>query len=261
MDDSAVIHSRDNARYKLLQRIARNRVDKRCLLEGVHVCQEWLRHSGQPELAVFDVEQLSQQAELQALDQLILPQRRLFLAPALFRRLSHLEGDQGVCFVIKPTQPLLPEKITHSCVWLDRVQDPGNVGSILRSSAAAGIRHVYLSLGCARVWTPKVLRSAQGAHFALQLYEGQNLQQLLPRLAVPLLVSSLEQAVSLYEQALPPEAVWLFAHEGQGASADLLQAAQLRVRIPQDNAVESLNVAAAAAVCLFEHKRQQLRAS
>jgi TrmH family RNA methyltransferase len=114
-----------------------------------------------------------------------------------------------------------------------------------------------LSQGCAQAWSPKVLRSGQGAHFALRVHEHADLASLVQRLDVPLAVTTLERGRSLYDVDLRRPCVWLFGNEGQGVAADLLACATTRIRIPQDRAVESLNVAAAAAICLFEQRRQQ----
>src|SRR5690606_4396398 len=124
------------------------------------------------------------------------------------------------------------------------------------TAAAAGIDQAFLSPGCAGAWSPKVLRSAQGAHFAMRLYEEVDLAALHARLRVPLMATALEQAQSLYQQPLPRECAWLMGNEGQGVAAELLDLADCRVFIPQAAGVESLNVAAAAAICLFEQRRQ-----
>jgi TrmH family RNA methyltransferase len=181
------------------------------------------------------------------------------LPPKLLVGLSSI-ATPGVIFVVQPPVPVLPATIAESCLILDRVQDPGNVGTLLRTAAAAGLERVLLSSGCAAAWSPKVLRSAQGAHFVLQLHEQVDLiREGLGRLRVPLVVTALQNAVSLYEAELPARCAWVFGHEGQGVALELMRAAQLCIRIPHEaNKVESLNVAAAAAICLFEHRRRFL---
>ena len=144
---------------------------------------------------------------------------------------------------------------------LDGVQDPGNVGTLLRTCAAAGIKRVFLATGTAAAWSSKVLRSGQGAHFAMQIHEHVDLLALLPRLSVPLIATALDGSQDLYDADLPERCAWVFGHEGQGVAGELLAAAALRVRIAHEaGAVESLNVGAAAAICLFEHRRRFRRA-
>jgi TrmH family RNA methyltransferase len=252
------IASRDNPLVKGLQRVAAaaGRRDAQVLLDGVHLCQAWLRHHGVPVRALFDAARLDR-PEIDALVRALPAQVCTSLDSRLLRALASVESDQGVVFLVQPPQAPLPERIEEPCLLLDRVQDPGNVGALMRTCAAAGIRRVLLSEGCAAAWSPKVLRSAQGAHFAMALHEHVALEQAVTRLAVPLVATALHDAVSLYEAELPARCAWVFGHEGQGVSPVLLDAAALRVRIPHDaEAVESLNVAAATAICLFEHRRR-----
>ncbi|QEA14428.1 RNA methyltransferase [Comamonas flocculans] len=134
-------------------------------------------------------------------------------------------------------------------VVLDRVQDAGNVGSILRSSAAFGFTQIAALKGTALLWSPKVLRAGMGAHFALRLVEGLELAA-LDALAVPLLATSSHQGEWLHRARLPWPCGWLLGHEGQGVSPALQARAACHIRIAQPGGEESLNVAAAAAICL-----------
>jgi TrmH family RNA methyltransferase len=252
------IASRGNPLIKSLQRLAAaaGRRDSQILLDGVHICQAWLRHYGAPMRALFDVARLGH-PEIAGLVSALPTEICVSLETRLLHALASVESDQGVVFVVQPPQLALPPTIDESCVLLDRVQDPGNVGTLMRSCAAAGIPRILLSEGCAAVWSPKVLRSAQGAHFALALHEHVALDTMLPLLAIPLVATALQESISLYDANLPPRCAWVFGHEGQGVDLALLHAANLRVRIPHDTqAVESLNVAVAAAICLFEQRRR-----
>jgi TrmH family RNA methyltransferase len=143
---------------------------------------------------------------------------------------------------------------------LDQVQDPGNVGTVLRTAVAVGLEAVYLTPGCASVWSQKVLRSAQGAHFSIQIHEQVDGVALLEKAALPVLVTSLgPDAQDLYESSLPDQGIWVFGNEGQGVSPALLTKANQCLFIPQAPGVESLNVAIATALCLYEQRRQHSR--
>ena len=251
------VASRENPLFKSLLRTAGHagRRGEPALLEGVHLCQAWLQHAGPPALAVFDAER-ADRPELAALLGGLPPERVALLEPRLLRSLESVDAGQGVLFAVDPPRPALPARLDRACVWLDRIQDPGNLGTLLRTAAAAGISQAYLSPGCAGAWSPKVLRGAQGAHFAMRLYEDCDLAALHARLRVPLIATALDDARSLYDEPLPRECAWLLGNEGQGVAAELLGLADRRVFIPQAAGVESLNVAAAAAICLFEHRRQ-----
>ena len=141
-------------------------------------------------------------------------------------------------------------------VVLDRLQDAGNVGSILRSAAALGVAQVLALKGTAALWSPKVLRAGMGAHFALHLIEGLD-ETALAGLRVPLVGTSSHGGSLLRDAALPRPCAWVFGHEGQGVSAALQARCTLTVRIPQPGGEESLNVAAAAAICLYESAVRQ----
>lgn len=262
------IASRDNADYRLLVRTLagrrlpgeRKEAVARVALEGIHLCESWLDRFGQPELAFFDAERLSH-AEIAALLATVESNRIRVCTSALMRGASQVVHGQGVIFIGQAPNPVAPERIAENSLWLDRVQDPGNMGTLFRTAAAAGIRQVFVSTGCVAAWSPKVLRSAQGAHFVLHIHEGQDLAALCERLDIPLLATALDGAVPLYKADLPAAAAWIFGNEGQGVAPALLARADLRVFIPQDPAVESLNVGVAAGICLFEQRRRMLVSS
>ncbi|NGM88410.1 RNA methyltransferase [Parapusillimonas sp. SGNA-6] len=256
------ITSRDNPLYKRVLRLATGKRDiggddtRRVVLEGVHLCQAWLQHRGLPELALFDETLLHTHAELQDLAAALRADQCIGLDPRLAKSLSQVEHGQGVYFVVEPASAPVPARIACNSLWLDRIQDPGNIGTLLRTAAAAGIEHAFLSTGCAAAWSPKVLRSAQGAHFVLSISEHLDLRSEARKLAIPAVATALHDAQSLYQTALPAKCAWFFGNEGQGVAPELMALARLRVFIPQVRDVESLNVAVAAGVCLFEQRRQ-----
>ena len=134
-------------------------------------------------------------------------------------------------------------------VVLDRVQDAGNVGSILRSASAFGFRQVVALKGAAALWSQKVLRAGMGAHFGLHLVEGASVEQ-VQALQLPLITTSSHQGALIQNTQLPWPCAWAMGHEGQGVSEVLQSMSSLSVRIGQPGGEESLNVAAAAAICL-----------
>lgn len=253
------ISSRDNPFYRQLQRLAEGKPARgthQVLIEGSHLCQAWFERFGAPVTAIFDQALLVNESAPPQWEGLA-PDRCVSLDTSLARGLSQVVHGPGLFFVVEAPNPALPERISHACICLDRVQDPGNLGTLLRTAAAAGIEQAYLSTGCAAAWSPKVLRSGQGAHFVLEIHERLDLQALCTRLDIPLAVTTLDRAVTLYDVDLHAPCAWMFGNEGQGVDESLQALASLRVKIPQAEAVESLNVAAAAAICLFEQRRQQ----
>jgi len=170
----------------------------------------------------------------------------------LFRSGS-LETPPALVFVVPlPAQPAI--QADAPSVILDRVQDAGNVGSILRSAAAFGFGQVIALKGTASLWSGKVLRAGMGAHVGLRLIEGMA-EESLAGLAVPLLGTSSHAGAALEDAALPWPCAWVFGNEGAGTSPTLAGRCSQVVRISQPGGQESLNVAAAAAICLHESAR------
>ena len=246
------ITSRDNPLLKELRRLSQDSTAYRKLgrvwLEGDHLCRAALDRGVKPELAVF-AESLwatAPAAWTQA------AAKNMVLPDGLFDDISSLESPAKMGFVLSaPTsQEVQPQTAT---VVLDRVQDAGNVGAILRSASAFGFKQVLAVKGTAALWSPKVLRAGMGAHFGLHLVEGLSYEA-LQALAVPMVATSSHQGPFLhqllYKGQLPMPCAWLMGHEGQGVAPELAERATLAVRIAQPGGEESLNVATAAAICL-----------
>ena len=242
------IHSRDNAFVKDLRRLAQDttayRKQGRAWLEGDHLCRAALARGLRASVAVFS-ESFWPQAQVEYARAAT---KFIVLADALFADVSGLESPAAMGFILDLPAPasLRPDAAT---VVLDRVQDAGNVGSILRSASAFGFRQVAAIKGSAALWSPKVLRAGMGARVALDLIAGLALDGLVA-LQVPLLVTSSHAGDFLHRAALPWPCAWVMGHEGQGVSPALEDRASLRIRIAQPGGEESLNVAAAAAICL-----------
>ncbi|QDQ25219.1 RNA methyltransferase [Chitinimonas arctica] len=177
------------------------------------------------------------------------------LEDALFAQLSDLESLSGILGVWPIPAAPAPWTSGH-ILALDGVQDPGNVGSILRTAAAAGVDQVWLGTACADVWSPKVLRAGMGAHFLVPVLERADLPALLGGFKGRKAVTALAGSVSLYQADLCGDLVLVMGSEGQGVSAEVLAAADLRLAIPMRAGLESLNVGAATAICLYERLRQ-----
>lgn len=242
------LHSRDNPFVKDLRRLAQDttayRKQGRVWLEGDHLCRAALERGQRPAVAVI-AESFWPQAQTEWAQAAT---KTIVLADALFADISGLESPARMGFILDlpASSALQPSAAT---VVLDRVQDAGNVGSILRSASAFGFRQVVAVKGSAALWSSKVLRAGMGAHFALDLIEGVE-HAAVASLAVPLLVTSSHAGDWLHRATLPWPCAWVLGHEGQGVSPALEARAALRIRIAQPGGEESLNVAAAAAICL-----------
>jgi len=257
------ITSKENVQYRELRQLAASanarRKSKYALLDGIHLCQSYLEYGGIPVLCAMS-ESSQQHPEVAAIvarcQDISTP--CILLADSLYKPLSQVENGIDILFVIpKPITDTYPE-LKQAAVLLDRIQDQGNLGSILRSAAAAGIRQVYCNKGTASIWSPRVLRAGMGAHFLLELYEDVPLESLIKSARIPVIATIPRAEKTIYDVDLKGASAWLLGHEGQGISETLLKLASMHLAVPQPGFVESINVAASAAVCFFEQVRQRL---
>ncbi len=246
----SVISARDNPLLVRLRRLQRSGTAYRrageLWLEGEHLCSAFRARGRRPVQAVVSESAFAQPA-LRVLAEAA--PRVACVSDVLFATVSELPSPAGIGFVVEaPVAPAL-QPLAASIV-LDRVQDAGNVGSMLRSAAALGFKQVLALRGSAGLWSPKVLRAGMGAHFSLDLIEGLVASD-LQLLRLPLLAASVHGSHELQRAALPFPCAWVFGHEGQGIDESLAARCALALRIPQPGGEESLNVAAAAAICLY----------
>jgi TrmH family RNA methyltransferase len=253
------ITSRDNPLLRGMVELAHSARERRrhgrSVLEGIHLCEAYLLRHGPPRAAIASDAGL-RHPEVGPL----LARHRIVPAVVtdeLFEAISTLQHGVGLAFAIDTPRPGLPTAIDADAVYLDRVQDPGNVGTLLRSCAAAGVATVLTGPGTAWCWSPKVLRAGMGAHFHLSIHEAVPWSAVRQRLHVEAIGTRTTRAGSVFEADLRAPALWLLGNEGEGLSEELAADVGRWLRIPQARGVESLNVAAAAAVCLFEQRRQR----
>ena len=250
------VTSRDNPLLVRLRKTSTDPAAYRTLgevwIEGEHLCAAYVQRGGRAAQAVID-EAAWQTPALRALASAA---AEVVIVPAvLMAGLSTLESPAPLGFVLPWAGPGMLD-VDRPSVVLDRLQDAGNVGNILRSAAAFGFTQIVAIKGTAALWSPKVLRAGMGAHFGLQLVEGLDADA-LSALRVPMLATSSHAARAIHEARLPWPCAWVLGHEGQGVSAALIRRCAESLRIPQPGGEESLNVAAAAAVCLYEAARQR----
>jgi TrmH family RNA methyltransferase len=255
-----LVKSRDNPLFKELLKIAgsarqRNKINQ-TLLDGAHLLEAYLDSGGQPRHILLNAAALHDD-EIAALLVRMGGISVTQLDDKLFAEFSELKTPTGIIALIEFTQPVAPVASSHFALLLEDIQDPGNLGSMLRSAAAAGCDAVFLSKGCADAWSPKVLRAAMGGHFVLRIYELQDLLDVAKDFPGTLLATSLQATHSLYECDLRGKVAFMIGNEGAGLSDILLNLATQKITIPMPGKIESLNAAAATAICLFEAVRQR----
>ncbi len=254
------IESAQNPVFKSLLRLKSDPGERRqsasLLLEGIHLCTSWIQAGLAPTQWILEPEAENHKEIIPLLQQVQAP--RLYLSRQRLQELSEHPHPAGL-MAIAPL-PGTPQPASRHAVIMDRIQDPGNLGTLLRTAAAAGVYEIFLLPGCADPYSLRCLRAGMGAQAQLNL---RTVTTEISHTTPPwqprhLRVTCLQDSTSLYQSDLSAPGAWLFGNEGQGASLYWLQQAHTRIHIPTSNAVESLNVAAAAAICLFEQRRCDL---
>jgi len=254
------ISSRENPFFKELHKLSGSSRHRKktgqALLDGVHLIQSYLDSGGLPQHLIL-VESALKNVEIAELLKNLpcVPVTRL--DDNLFAEISELKTLSGIIALIAEPTPSVSLGQSQFCLLLEDIQDPGNLGSMLRSAAAAGCDAVFLSRGCSDAWSPKVLRAGMGGHFVMSIHESADLFEVVKTFQGTLLSTSLNAKTSLYNYDLCGKLAFVFGNEGAGLSENLLAATRHHITIPMPGKVESLNVAAAAAVCLFEAARQR----
>jgi TrmH family RNA methyltransferase len=256
------IVSRDNPVFKHLKRLADNARERRAegqtLLDGVHLIEAYMTAFGEPTMVIIPEGQSSVEATglIQALEHV----STMMLPTLMFAELTPVASATGILALVKTPQLSLPDAPSFA-LMLEDIQDPGNLGSILRTAAAAGVEVAYLSASCTDAFSPKALRGGQGAQFVLPIVERANLIAELENFNGNSYATTM-QGESLYAQNLTQATAFVIGNEGAGLRKQTVAAASKSITIPmtesQFGTVESLNAGAAAAVFLFERKRQTL---
>ena len=253
------VSSHDNPLFKQLVKLAQSSRERKkvhqTLIEGIHLAQTYREAIGLPKALVVSAS-AAKNAAVVALTEQFQPLVPTLLSDAMFHELSTLDSPVGVIALIDtPAHKPIPAQM-DCCVVLEDIQDPGNLGSILRSAAAANVKHVVLSKSCVFAWSPRVIRAAMGAHFLLDVYEQQDVIGVVGNFKGKKVATTLRSKSSLYDIDLKGSLALMIGNEGAGLSPGLSSLADFHVSIPMPGKMESLNAAAAAAICLFERVRQ-----
>ena len=256
--NESTITSRDNPIFKRLKKFAESararREARMTLLDGDHLLAAYLDAGGQPHTLVraasFDAGRFDQlTARCPHAKAIVLPD-------ALFAELSPVATPTGM---LAEAAWLTPPAIdtTSFVIVLEDIQDPGNLGSMLRTGAAGGATLAVLSKGCHDPWSPKALRGGQGAQFVLPLMSGVDIVEWVSQFEGESLALALAEDNNLYARRLTGPLALIVGNEGAGLSQAVCEIASATIRIPMPGKIESLNAAAALAVAVFEAARQR----
>jgi RNA methyltransferase, TrmH family len=244
-----LIRSKDNSQVKRWAKLAKDaslrRAESRAIVEGPHLIEAVLAAGMKPLFLLTTEESLARHADLIRAS----GKEPVLLAPSAFKSVSDAQTPQGVAAEIEIPKPRLAK---GDCVFLEGVQDPGNVGAILRSAATLGVASAVLDRACADPWSPKVLRAAMGGHFRLSIQQVGDLEGAIEGYGGRLVCTVARGGQPLRKADLSGTLGWIFGSEGAGVSEGLAARAAVRITIPMTAGAESLNVAAAAAVCFYE---------
>ena len=251
------ITSRDNPLFKSIVLLGRSprarRAEGRIVLDGVHLVQSYLQQFGAQGVELVIKHSAVDHPEIAALHT---EAPVVTFSDALFDQAAPVKSPVGILARAPiPHVPSQPRRQGFQ-VLLDGVQDPGNLGAILRSAAAAGGALAHLSRTCADAWSPKALRGGMGAQFVLGIREHEDLPALAPLLGAPLVTCAPDAATSIFDSDLRGSIAFAIGGEGRGISPELAARTDRKVRIPMQPGIESLNAGAAAAICFFEWARQ-----
>jgi len=254
------IVSRDNPVFKQLKKLADNarerRAEGKTLLDGVHLIQAHLDTFGEPELVIIPEGKSS--AEASSLIQQLADIPTIMIPTLMFAELSPVTNASGILALVKTPHLAIPDN-PQFVLMMEDIQDPGNLGSMLRTAVAAGVEVAYLSTGCTDAWSPKCLRGGQGAQFLLPIVERVDLESAIKKFAGQTLATAM-QGESIYRQDLTMPTAFVIGNEGIGLRKFTREACTKSITIPMaksaNGQMESLNAGAATAICLFERARQ-----
>lgn len=247
----SIIRARDNPRVKRWAKLASDsrfrRNERRVLVEGPHLVAEALQ-AGLKMHAVLVSESGLKRREIR---QLIGAREPVILADPVFGLVADAEAPPGIAAEFEVSQ--MEREKSGPALFLEGIQDPGNVGGIVRTAAAFGSAEVVLDRACADPWSPKALRAGMGGHFRLAVRQVADLAQCLEEFGGTTICAVSSGGMPLKALELQGRIGWIFGAEGRGVSEALAARARLRATIPMARGTESINVAAAAAICLYEN--------
>ena len=253
------IVSRDNPIFKYQKKLAESsrerRAEGKTLLDGVHLIESYCAAFGDPELIIIPEGKSSLEATqlMQHLEHV----STIMFPTLMFAELTPVSSSAGILAIVK-TPNIAPPNTVKFALMLEDIQDPGNLGSMIRTALGASVQAIYLSKGCTDAWSPKALRGGQGAQFYVSIIEGVDIVSAMQNFAGNTYATTMA-GESLYMQDLTQPSAFVIGNEGAGLSNKVMEAASHQISIPMNKNLESLNAAAAAAVCLFECARQVIK--
>lgn len=271
-----LITSGENQIYKAVAQLKQKKYrdeQKKYLIEGPNLIREALQNGGEIELIIRSEDYRAEDFRRENFDPARTGAEMALMPPGLFRKLSDTETPQGVMAVVRkriyteeeffsPAAVNSDGKTVSDVIVLDRLQDPGNIGTILRTADAAGYMGAILLKGTADVYSPKIVRAAAGSLFRLPILMGDTPGQvvrMLKRHGKNIICTAPASGRFYYDIELKENAAVVIGNEGNGVCEEFMNHSDLLVGIPMEGTVESLNAAVSAGILMYETVRQRHR--
>lgn len=253
------IESKNNNLYKELKKLKekKHRTQKeQFIIEGLRFVDEALKCNVSLEYLIFTENfLLKEETFIQSFGSNV---KKILLSDTLFNQLSSTENPQGILAVANMQNKSFKEG--EFVILIDKVQDPGNMGTIIRTAHAAGASGIVVTKGTVDVYNDKTLRSTMGSIFYMPIIEDDNLKIIknLKNQGYKLVVSSLQGEKNFFEEDLKDKVIFAVGNEGNGISDEIYEISDIKVKIPMPGNAESLNVAVATSIMIYEKIRQNI---
>ncbi|GAA0085080.1 RNA methyltransferase [Clostridium sp. CTA-7] len=257
------IESKENNLFKSTKKLKERRFrqkEGKFILEGLRLIEEAVKARMEIEFIVLSERDKDILESSTLLKEFIAEDKIFVLEKKLFSQLASTENPQGILAVVKNKQ-ISVDLDGEFFLVCDKVQDPGNLGTIIRTAHAAGVAGIILTKGTVDIYNDKTIRSTMGSIFYVPIFyddEEFNIIKKLQESGVSLVTTSLEESKNFFEEDLKGKIMLAVGNEGNGISNELFNLANKRVKIPMPGGAESLNVAIATSIILFEKVRQNL---
>lgn len=255
------IESKDNSLFKETKKLKekRNRSKEgKYIIEGFRLVQEAFKANMEIEYLI--ISEGSEDKLNEYLNEYINEEKIYIMKKNLFNMLTSTETPQGAIAVVKNKE--LPKDIEGEFFLLcDKVQDPGNLGTIIRTAHAAGVDGIILTKGTVDIYNDKSIRSTMGSLFYVPIIQDDEELSFVRKLkgeGFSLVATSLQESKDFFESDLKGKIILSVGNEGNGISEEVFSLADKKVKIPMPGGAESLNVAIATSIILFEKVRQNL---
>ncbi len=254
------IYSSDNKIFKLLRELSTKKYRDRTgkyIIEGENLIEEAVKSGIKPAVIIVREDYTGKADEF-----LDYAEETVFMSRQLFEKAAQTETSQGIMAVVDKKiydeDEFFDEVGNGNIVFLDRLQDPGNIGTVIRTAEAAGYRGIITLKGTGDIYSPKTVRAATGSVFRMPVLAVEDNVTAAGRIkeaGKKLVATCMDGSVVYYESDLSHDIVLIIGNEGNGISGELQALADIRVNIPMLGKVESLNAGIAAAILMYENIR------